>query len=1030
MSFDPFSYIIIGLSTLYQAYRGKKQKKALQEKAAIQEIQVSGSGNPISIHYGYVRTQGLRTYATIGNRLDLREKALSQKFPSSNRLRSGSGSKNEYLLTQTVIGAGTINSVRFMDIDEIAINDEKFENFIHIEIANNTGLANTTASAFTNERSVTDTYDGLCYSTNVFKLDTEEPQFSGIPSTYFYLEGLTLRSIIHEDDVFSISTIRTFTNNSVLVLLDYLLSEDYGAGWSVDDIDLGSFYDSFQIANTVVQEAAISRKYLSSGARRSLRKYEFNGSISTDTSFNTVIETILDTMTGSEFFRGVDGKWKLVVPDSDTSLAIQSRGTYDEDDLISNIIIQYPDLDVRLNQQTIKYINESRDYSNDSVTEPKTGSTTRDAYLEEDQNLGLTASGDIKGISTVYHATNIARWIVAESRLPSYEFELRPFSYLLEPADIIRIKDDLLQIDEYVKIEKIEVQPNFTTKVSAVKYELSTYTWSMMDDEVVRPKINLDFTVGTPQNLMAVYLNESGRIRITWDADDDQDVAVNEYEIASSRDGEEFSTLAYTFSREYFHYPRLAGEYRYKVRAITTDNRRSDFTEAVSIPQEEFAVEEPVIVSVEEEQYVTVNNSTVKARLQVEWMSDTSDENQFLLQWRVQGTENYESSGYIDSLNYTILDVQNAIYEIRVKAVNPLLVSSDWNMFVKTVDGLLTSPNNIQNFAIVNINGNAHLSWDVPEELDVRFAGNIEIKHTRDTVNPSWANALQLIPSVAGNSDHTTTPLISGTYLIKAIDSSGVESPIATPFRVILPEIIPFNRLLTITESPSFSGEKINVEVINNRLSIEELSSSDPNVRLFATEGTYTFSSIVDLNRIVNAHVGVEVEIQGETLSDTIDARVTLIDTWDDFDGVTAARVSVFCEVRHTQDDPDSDTASWSNWERFIVSDYQARGFQFRIQLRNGIETNRISITRLAVTIDVPDAIQSGNTMSTTLADQQVTFQKEFNVAPTVTASIMGNTTGAYVSLTSVNQSSFRFGVFEMDGTRIERTISWIARGY
>ena len=66
--------------------------------------------------------------------------------------------------------------------------------------------------------------------------------------------------------------------------------------------------------------------------------------------------------------------------------------------------------------------------------------------------------------------------------------------------------------------------------------------------------------------------------------------------------------------------------------------------------------------------------------------------------------------------------------------------------------------------------------------------------------------------------------------------------------------------------------------------------------------------------------------------SDLFDAR-GLIDSIRDFDGTTATEVNAELLVRTTQDDPNSGSPTYSQFQTFANGIFKGRGFQFRAKL-------------------------------------------------------------------------------------------------
>ena len=327
---NPISIVLTIVSTLYQRQQArkaaKKQREALErarEASLGQEVRPSGSAEAVPVHYGLTSTTGTRVFVDTNNSFaNATPLSGAQLFPSTERLGPGAtGSKNEYLMTQTVIGIGEIDSVVDVTVNDTDLDDDAFDNHIFIDVNRMPNASDPIATAFSSRRAATDTFNDLSYSTAVFRLNRDDPQFSGVPGLRFFLRG----NRVYDPRVSSQSATDrstwTYSNNAILVLLDYCTNSLYGPSWSMTDIDLPRWMAAANIADQVVQAgAAVGGKVYGSATTIDIKRYEFNGSLSTDEAHRENIETILDTIPGVQFFRNVQGQWVVVVPDTSTSL--------------------------------------------------------------------------------------------------------------------------------------------------------------------------------------------------------------------------------------------------------------------------------------------------------------------------------------------------------------------------------------------------------------------------------------------------------------------------------------------------------------------------------------------------------------------------------------------------------------------------------------------------------------------------------------------------------------------------------------
>ncbi len=185
--------------------------------------------------------------------------------------------------------------------------------------------------------------------------------------------------------------------------------------------------------------------------------------------------------------------------------------------------------------------------------------------------------------------------------------------------------------------------------------------------------------------------------------------------------------------------------------------------------------------------------------------------------------------------NLEVLDIGPGTYDFRVKVYNNLGVASAYVNTVAEIFGLTAPPADIGNFSLNAIHNNAHLSWDQVPDIDVRVGGSIRIRHTPELVSPSWSSAIDIGPALPGVASQAVLPLLNGTYLAKAVDSSGTESTTAAAIISTVANIVKMNRVVTREEAPTFPaiGAAANLEAVDGALQLEGLSTFGSTPGLF-----------------------------------------------------------------------------------------------------------------------------------------------------------------------------------------------------
>ena len=244
-------------------------------------------------------------------------------------------------------------------------------------------------------------------------------------------------------------------------------------------------------------------------------------------------------------------------------------------------------------------------------------------------------------------------------------------------------------------------------------------------------------------------------------------------------------------------------------------------------------------------------------------------------------------------------------------------------------------------------------------DLDVKIGGKIRFRHAPATSGATWQGSINIGEAVAGTAPQVALPLLQGTYLAKAVDSSGIASDTATSVTTEGHTVIAFGNTSTVTESPSFSGTKTDVMVTDDdKLQLDGSGLLDSVSDFDAItdfdfiggiddEGTYIFASGIDKTTQKRVRLTSNVVANVTNQLDQIDSRATNIDSWESFDGTATANANAVPYYRTTNDDPTS-SPTWSDWKQFMATEEYARAFQFKLALSSSDEAYNIQVSTLA----------------------------------------------------------------------------------
>lgn len=384
------------------------------------------------------------------------------------------------------------------------------------------------------------------------------------------------------------------------------------------------------------------------------------------------------------------------------------------------------------------------------------------------------------------------------------------------------------------------------------------------------------------------------------------------------------------------HGPRLAPELMLREtspRVYDWDASEEQIYEAAprtTLPTA-FDIAPPGAPQMSEELYVTRDGSAVKVLLRMTWEPAASG---FVDTYQVETRQN--GGNWIDRGRTTgtmmeVRDIEPGQWDVRIKALSVLGVSSVWRDGAMEVMGLTAPPEVLLGLTIQSAGGLAILKWQRSVDVDVRVGGNIIIRHSKEAT-ASWANST-LMDRVSGSEAIAVVPLKPGTYLLRAEDSEGRIGPVTTVTTKGV-QILSFAQLNTLVAEPSFEGSKTNLKTASATLQLISNPNSNGRPEVEALEGLYNFASRLDFGELKRVRLRSDIMVGAAALSDYIDDRVTPIDTWADFDGSEGADIDVVLEVRETDDDPTTSNPSWGQWGRIDNSEIEARAVEARAWLR------------------------------------------------------------------------------------------------
>lgn len=382
------------------------------------------------------------------------------------------------------------------------------------------------------------------------------------------------------------------------------------------------------------------------------------------------------------------------------------------------------------------------------------------------------------------------------------------------------------------------------------------------------------------------------------------------------------------------------------------------------------------------------------------------------------------------------------VVQLAVIAVSPTgrkVTFDQAAQLTHTVAG--TTPADVTSFAADVIGAAIRLSWDYVAGID-----HWRIRYATETSGATYGNATDLVRSDGNSID---VPARTGTYLIKAVDQDGFESVSAVSVVTSEPGLHQLNVVATQSEHTAFSGTHTSTIAVDSVLQLvtsglfdsasgnfdDAEGTFDAGKGTINATGNYEFvantgEASVDLSDVYTSRITASVTVAGVDLGANFDGAIGLFDDRTGlFDGEAPEGTNAYLQIATTEDDPTSSPV-WSAWLDFVVGDYKARAFKFRIQLTSGDGMWTPKVSALTVTVDMPDRVDAANNITSGAGAKVITFANSFNVRPAIGITAEDMATGDYFEVTAQTRTGFTVTFKNSGASAVSRIFDWSAVGY
>jgi len=388
----------------------------------------------------------------------------------------------------------------------------------------------------------------------------------------------------------------------------------------------------------------------------------------------------------------------------------------------------------------------------------------------------------------------------------------------------------------------------------------------------------------------------------------------------------------------------------------------------------------------------------------------------------------------------SITDVaEGETYDLEIRYLSTLGVSSPPLLIAgHRVSGTSALPSDVAGFAITVVGDAAHLSWSAVPDLDL---DHYALRFTPAVDDAGWSSAIDIISAVPRDATTIAVPSARGSYLIKAVDVGGRFSANAA-LAVTPVDDGTQNIVLTLAEDPGFTGTQTSMAVrdgalqlagrdsIDDWLSFDDVANVDIGNNGMSASGGYAFLETPDLGAVYTSRLTAQLAVSGVDLNASLDTCDDL-DGLENFDqGADPSLWQLRLQIRSTTEDPTVPDAAWTPWTDFVIADYTARAFQFRLLASAESANVSPAVSVLRVTIDMPDRVASQRAIAAPAVGYAAVFPGAFRATPSLAVTPHDMASGDYYTLTAQTPAGFGIRFFDASGNGIARTFDYQARGY
>lgn len=403
-----------------------------------------------------------------------------------------------------------------------------------------------------------------------------------------------------------------------------------------------------------------------------------------------------------------------------------------------------------------------------------------------------------------------------------------------------------------------------------------------------------------------------------------------------------------------------------------------------------------------------------------------------------------KESEYEYIVNPANLGVEHYFKAIGVSATGKKIPLIEAPFVMGIPETKITPPSDVSALYLNITNQVIQLEWPRISDPDLK---EYLLRYSPRTEGATWESSIPFA-RISGITNTASVQGRTGTYFVKALDLNGNESTNPAEAITSIPELFDLNIITETNDFPALPGDKVAVKYDGAALILKTINEIDPTSNEYFPEGYYYYSNFLDLGEIYTVRLQSRIEAEGFTLDDLM-SNWTLLSEVDALANAGNASWDVETYYRGTESfntmsewvtlssiDPLSEGVqdNWTPWKKFIIGDFTARIFQFRLKLISNVASVTPRVFNGVIRADMPDRLESYNDlMSSEFGPVSINYSPAFKgpgISPNIQISQDNVQSGDYYAISNKSLNGFDIIFYDVNNNPVVRQFDVAVKGY